>query len=78
MPSITVRGVPADVHAELRRRAAAAGRSLNSYLLGLLVDETSERALKGVLDRAGSRRGGRVSLAEATHVLRGERDAAGG
>ena len=78
MPSITIRGVPDDVHAELRRRAASARRSLNNYLLGLLVDETSDRALEEVLDRVNSRRGGRVSLTDATRVLRGDRDAAGG
>ena len=32
MPSITVRNVPDDVHAELAARAARSGRSLQEYL----------------------------------------------
>ena len=33
MPSVQIKDVPAEVHAELRRRAGAAGQSLQEYLL---------------------------------------------
>ena len=41
MPSIQVKDVPADVHATLRRRAAAAGQSLQEYLLARLTEEAT-------------------------------------
>lgn len=37
MPTIQVRDVPDDVHRMLRRRAAAAGMSLQRYLRGELI-----------------------------------------
>ncbi len=55
MPSIQVKDVPGDVHATLRRRAAAAGMSLQEYLLGRLVEDAHTPTLEEVLDRAGGR-----------------------
>lgn len=60
MPSIQVKDVPDDVHATLRRRAAAAGMSLQEYLLGRLVEDAQTPTLDEVLDRAGGRAGGRA------------------
>ena len=74
MPSIQVKDVPADVHAVFRKRAAAAGMSLQEYLLARLLEEASRPTLDEVLDRAGSRSGGHVSLAEATAAVRADRD----
>ncbi|MGO9874292.1 MAG: FitA-like ribbon-helix-helix domain-containing protein, partial [Acidimicrobiia bacterium] len=65
MPSIQVKDVPDDVHATLRRRAAAAGMSLQEYLLGRLVEDAHMPTLEEVLDRAGGRAGGRASLRKA-------------
>ncbi len=45
MPSGQVKAVPGDVHAELRRHAANAGKSLREYLLGRLVDEAGRPSL---------------------------------
>ena len=56
MPSIQVKGVPAEVHATLRRRAAAAGMSLQEYLLAHLVAEASTPTLDEVIYRRGSTR----------------------
>lgn len=75
MPSIQVKGVPDAVHATLRRRAASAGMSLQEYLLARLVEDATSPTLDEVLERAGQRAGGRVTLREATKIVRGDRDA---
>jgi hypothetical protein len=71
---VQIKGVPEPVHAELRRRAAIAGQSLQEYLLSRLIEETSHPPLSEVLDRAGGRSGGRLSFAEAAAALRQDRD----
>jgi len=73
VPSIQVKDVPPDVHAVLRRRAAAAGQSLQEYLLARLVAEAELPTIDEVLDRAGARAGGRVdfrTVVEAIHLDR--------
>lgn len=75
MPSIQVKDVPDDVHAILRRRAAAAGMSLQEYLLGRLVEDAHTPTLEEVLDRAGGRAGGGASLAKSVKAVRSDRDA---
>lgn len=75
MPSIQVKDVPDAVHATLRRRAAEAGMSLQEYLLARLTEDTNTPTLNEVLDRAGGRAGGRVSLRSAVKAVRAERDA---
>ena len=63
------------MHAELRRRAAAAGQSLQEYLLSLLVGEARRPTMEEVLERAGGRAGGNLSVAFARDHLRAERAA---
>lgn len=75
MPSIQVKDVPDDVHATLRKRAAAAGMSLQEYLLGRLTEDAHTPTLDELLDRAGGRAGGRASLGAAAKAVRAERDA---
>ena len=75
VPSIQVKDVPADVHATLRRRAAAAGQSLQEYLLARLVRDASTPTLDELLDRAGGRAGGGADLESAVAAVRAERDA---
>lgn len=75
MPSIQVKDVPDDVHATLRRRAAASGKSLQEYLLTRLVDEARTPTLEEVLDRVGHRNGGRVGFKAAARAVRAEREA---
>jgi plasmid stability protein len=41
MPNVTIRNVPVEVHAVLSRRAAAAGQSLQQYLVDLLEQQAS-------------------------------------
>jgi plasmid stability protein len=74
MPSIQVKGVPDDVHARLRSRAAAAGMSLQEYLLDRLIDDANVPTLDEVLDRAGGRAGGRAPLRSAVEAVRNDRD----
>ena len=70
-----VKGVPGEVHATLRRRAAAAGRSLQEYLLARLVEDASMPTMDELLDRAGGRAGGRAGFAAAVEAVRAQRDA---
>ena len=74
VPSIQVKDVPDEVHATLRRRAAVAGMSLQEYLLARLEDEANTPTLAEVLDRAGGRAGGGVSLEAAVEAVRADRD----
>ena len=74
MPSVQIKDVPENVHAVLRRRAAAAGQSLQEYLLGRLVEEASRPTLDEVLDRAGQRAGGSLPFAAAVAAVRSDRD----
>jgi plasmid stability protein len=75
MPSIQVKDVPEEVHSTLRRRAAAAGQSLQEYLLARLTEDARTPTLDEILDRAGGRAGGRVSAREAAKAVRADRDA---
>ncbi len=73
MKSLQVRDVPEETHTVLRRRAAAAGMSLQEYLLATLNELASRPTVEEVLARAGGRAGGRVGLSTATKDLRAER-----
>jgi plasmid stability protein len=74
MVSVQIKDVPEAVHAELRRRAAAVGKSLQEYLLGRLTDEVKYPPVDEVLERAGKRRGGRLSFGTAVSSVRHDRD----
>jgi plasmid stability protein len=74
VPSVQIKNVPDDVHAVLRRRAAATGQSLQEYLLARLTEDAHTERLEDVLARVGGREGGSVSLDFASGVLREERD----
>jgi plasmid stability protein len=75
MPSIQIKDVPEDVHATLRRRAAASGKSLQEYLLARLADEARAPTLEEILDRIEERSGGRVGFKAAARAVQAERDA---
>ena len=74
MPSIQVKDVPQDVHATLRQRAAAAGQSLQEYLLARLVQDAHTMTVDELMDRAGGRAGGRADFEAAVEAVRAERD----
>lgn len=62
MPNVLVRDLPDDVHANLQRRAEAAGQSLQQYLATELTRLASTPTMDEVLDRIARRRGGRVGF----------------
>ena len=53
--SITVRDVPDEVRNELAARAARAGKSLQEYLRGMLVDSVQRPPVEDVIARARAR-----------------------
>ena len=72
---LQIRDVPDEARRELKARAAAQGRSLNSYLLDLLAREVAQPTVAAVLERA-NRRTERAtgSAVEALAAARTERD----
>jgi antitoxin FitA len=72
-PAIHIRNVPPDVHAILRRRAAAAGQSLETYLLGLLTRDAREPSRDEVRDRVAAQSGGSVPFGAAAETIRSDR-----
>jgi hypothetical protein len=73
MPSVQIKDVPAETHAVLRRRAAAAHQSLQEYLRTKLIEDAASPTLDEVLDRAGGRAGGSLRLQDAVETLQAER-----
>ena len=74
MPSIQIKDVPEEVHAVLRLRAAAGGQSLQEYLLARLREDAENPTVDEVLARIEHRSGGRLSIEDATRLVRDERD----
>ena len=74
MTSVQIKDVPEETHAVLRQRAARAHQSLQEYLRSRLIEEAATPTLDEVLERAGHRSGGSVSLAAAVKAVRGDRD----
>ena len=70
---LQVRDVPDDVHAELRRRASAAGMSLSDFARQALAQLVRRPSLADLLDRAARRNGDRMTFADARHAVSGDR-----
>jgi antitoxin FitA len=75
VPSIQIKDVPAEVHATFRRRAAAAGKSLQEYLLEQLIQEAHAPTLDELFDKVGGRAGGSAGFKAAARAVRAEREA---
>jgi hypothetical protein len=76
VPSVQIKNVPPDVHRILRRRAGAAGKSLQAYLLEGLTEQASKPTLAELftrIDREGG--GGSMPLARAAGLVRADREA---
>lgn len=73
MPNIQIKDVPEQTHAVLRQRAAAAHQSLQEYLRSRLIAEAAQPSLDEVLDRAGGRAGGSLTVQQATRAVRADR-----
>lgn len=74
MTNVQIKNVPEATHAVLRKRAAAAGQSLQEYLRSRLIAEAAQPTLDEVLERAGTRSGGTLSLDDAADRVRVDRD----
>lgn len=74
MPSIQVKDVPDEVHAVLRQRAAAAGQSMQEYLLARFRTEAATPTLDELFERVVHRTGGRLALADAAAEVRQDRE----
>jgi hypothetical protein len=75
VPTIQIKDVPAEVHAVLHRRAAAAGQSLQEFVLGRLRDEARTPTVDELFERVSYRSGGRIGLKPAARLVRSDRDA---
>jgi antitoxin FitA len=72
--AITVRDVPDEVRDELAARAARAGKSLQEYLRGMLVDTVAHPPVADVIARARARVDATGARLGAAAIL-GARDA---
>ena len=77
MPLIQIRDVPEAVRDELARKAAAAGQSMQAYLLAELSKLAERPSMAEIVRRALERAkasGSTVSMEDAVAAVRAERD----
>ncbi|MBV9382297.1 MAG: antitoxin [Streptosporangiaceae bacterium] len=74
MATIQIKNVPEEAHAVLRQRAAAAGQSLQEYMLTWIERATARPTVDEVLERIGHRSGGHLPAGLVVRQLREERD----
>jgi antitoxin FitA len=77
MPLIQIRDVPEAVREELARKAAAAGQSMQAYLLGELTKLAERPSMAEIVRRAQERAkasGSTVSMEDAVTAVRAARD----
>jgi antitoxin FitA len=74
MTTIQIKNVPEEAHTVLRQRAAAAGQSLQEYMLAWIERATSRPTVDEVLARVSHRSGGHLSADDVVRQLREERD----
>ena len=55
MTTITIRNVPKDTHAELLKRAAAAGQSLQEYAKQTLIEKAKKPDMQALMARIENR-----------------------
>jgi plasmid stability protein len=67
--AITVRDVPDEVRDELAARAARAGKSLQEYLRGMLVDTAARPPVEDIIARARARIQATGVRADAESIL---------
>lgn len=74
MATIQIKNVSENAHAVLRQRAAAAGQSLQEYMLAWIERAASRPTVDEVIERVGHRSGARLSSDDVVRQLREERD----
>ena len=73
MINVQVRGVPDDVHRQLKSQAALAGQSLNEFLLARMTDIARTPTVPQLAERIRSRE--RYDGPSSAAVIRAARDA---
>ncbi len=73
MKNVQIRNVPEKTHSVLRRRAIAAGMSLQEYLLSMINDAAAKPSIAEVLQRVERRSGAVMSAGEVVAALRQDR-----
>jgi len=74
MATIQIKNVSDAAHAVLRQRAAAAGQSLQEYMLAWIERAASRPTVDEVLDRISHRSGLHLSPDDVVRQLREERE----
>ena len=74
--NIQIRNVPDDVHEVYTRRAAAAGMSLQEYLLSGMTEQAGRLTMREWLDRVAQtdRTGSTATLEDVVAAIRSDRD----
>jgi plasmid stability protein len=67
--AVTVRDVPDEVRDELSARAARAGKSLQEYLRGMLLDAAARPPVEDVIARARARVDATGARVDAASIL---------
>lgn len=67
--AVTIRDVPDEVRDELAARAARAGKSLQEYLRGMLVDTAARPPVDDVIARARARVAATGARVDAAAIL---------
>lgn len=75
MSKVQVRDVSDATHTVLKRRAAAAGKSLQEYLLALLDEHAATPTVGEVMDRVRQRSGSRATVTDIVDGVRADRRA---
>jgi hypothetical protein len=73
MSKVQVRNVSESTHAVLKRRAAAAGQSLQEYVLALLDEHAATPTVAEVMERVRLRSGSQVSVDDVVDTVRADR-----
>lgn len=74
MGNVQVKGVPEEVHAELRRRAGVRGRTVRDYLLDLIIRDQQRPTREEWLERLHQLRPVDASGADLVREARQERE----
>lgn len=72
MANVQIRGVPDDVHSELRAQAGRAGQSLNEYLLARVIEMVETLPWPEMLDLIAEREP--YTGPSTAEIIRQERD----
>lgn len=70
---VQVREVSGATHAVLKRRAAAAGQSLQEYLRSLLEEHAATPTVAEVMERIGHRSGSQATITDIVDEMRRDR-----